>query len=327
MNHQIVTDPSIWDNFIQNNLGHPLQLWGWGELKAAHGWQVHRTFISDKDKTIGAAQVLVKPLPSPFKSLCYIPRGPVIVDKHQDKILSSIADFARSMRSTLVKIEPAWDLAQPIPKGWRLTKNRILLSYTALLDLSQSEDDLLAAMSSKTRQYIRKSAKSVIVRRTDKPEDINKCLEIYADTARRANFDLHDESYYRDLLKFLGSSNYIYVAEVNRQIVAFLWLVSTAGTAFELYGGVSDLGQSTRANFILKWTAIQSAKSGGVRTYDMNGLLNDGVSSFKLGFTGSLETNFIGSLDYPLSPAYHAWNTLLPAAKSTVRRFKRIIKK
>ena len=28
-----ITDKNEWDGFININGGHPLQLWGWGELK------------------------------------------------------------------------------------------------------------------------------------------------------------------------------------------------------------------------------------------------------------------------------------------------------
>ena len=37
----------LWDEIIHDLDGHPLQLWGWGELKATHGWSAHRVLFTD----------------------------------------------------------------------------------------------------------------------------------------------------------------------------------------------------------------------------------------------------------------------------------------
>ena len=38
-------DQAEWDEYVIDNGGHPLQLWGWGEVKASHGWKVERVFV------------------------------------------------------------------------------------------------------------------------------------------------------------------------------------------------------------------------------------------------------------------------------------------
>ena len=60
-------------------------------------------------------------------------------------------------------------------------------------------------------------------------------------------------------------------------MVAFLWFAQSNYTSFELYGGVTETGQKVRANYILKWTAMLEMKKRGVKRYDFNGLLNDGI--------------------------------------------------
>ena len=74
---QLCNDKTTWDEYIVDNDGHPMQLWGWGEVKANHGWNATRLFIIDGESTIGAAQILTRPLPSILKGISYIPRGPV----------------------------------------------------------------------------------------------------------------------------------------------------------------------------------------------------------------------------------------------------------
>lgn len=94
---QVCENREEWDNYVIENDGHPLQLWGWGETKAAHGWYVERLFGLDLDKKpVGAAQVLVKRLPWPFKALAYIPRGPVVGVDHTVDFLEALTNYAKT---------------------------------------------------------------------------------------------------------------------------------------------------------------------------------------------------------------------------------------
>ena len=126
-----------------------------------------------------------------------------------------------------------------------------------------------------------------------------------------------------DVLKELKEASPVYVAEYEGEIVSFLWIAVSQSTAFELYGGVTDTGQSVRANYCLKWQAIRDLKAKGISEYDLNGLLNDGISSFKLGFSDGEETMLAGTFDKPLSPLYTVWRYALPIAKKVARVVKR----
>lgn len=72
---EICDQQEVWDDEVLSREGHPLQLWGWGETKAAHNWRVTRVFVKDDEKIIGAAQLLIRTLPKPFNALVYIPKG------------------------------------------------------------------------------------------------------------------------------------------------------------------------------------------------------------------------------------------------------------
>ena len=77
-------------------------------------------------------------------------------------------------------------------------------------------------------------------------------------------------------------------------------------------------GQRLRANYALKWHAIQAMKALGVSRYDLGGLINDGVTNFKTGFA-SHETLLAGSFDKSLSPLFPVVSAGLPIAKKLVR--------
>lgn len=308
-------DPAEWDELVRSHGGHPLQLWGWGELKSAHNWQAQRYVIEEQGRVAGGAQVLRRATPGPFRSLYYVPRGPV---GEFSRVLPELTEALKAAApATHVSIEPH---AENLPylQGWKKVPKAILLPRTIILDLKKTDDELLGVMSKKTRQYIRKSAKDGVQVRLAASDEIPACLDIYRDTAKRADFALHDDRYYLDLHQHMGEASAIYVAEYDDQIVAFLWLVFTPQVAFELYGGVTDEGQRTRANYTLKWETIKAMRAKGIAEYDMNGLLNDGVSGFKQGFANH-ETMLAGTYDYPLSPWYGPWHTVFPLAKKAMQ--------
>lgn len=311
-----------WDEYILEYNGHPLQLWAWGEVKAAHNWRVERVFIHQEETIVGAAQLLIRPLPKPFNALVYVPRGPVVDEAHRVAVLTAIADHVKTSHGAVtVTIEPDWEGEFQVA-GWRQSKNTILIPRTLILDLRKTEDELQSAMVKKTRQYIRKSAKEPIeIRQVKNREELDACLAIYKQTSARAGFAVHGDQYYYDVFDQYGEHSPVYAAFKDGRPIAFLWLAVSRTVAFELYGGMNDEGQQLRANYALKWQVIQAMRERGIVRYDFNGLLNDGVSTFKQGFADH-ENMLVGTYDKPLSPLYSAWTYGLPLAKKIIRKIK-----
>ena len=368
-----ITDRKEWNDFINEHGGHPLQLWGWGELKSqSPSWKVKRVFLKngeekyidrkkkDHSDIVAAAQILVRKLPFPLRNFAYIPRGALVISKkpiERARISREIALWASKNikpKPVCLTMEPDWNNGDfELSNGWRRSKNTILIPRTLVLDLTQNEDELLAKMSKKTRQYIRKSGGEVKVRQLKTEEEIDRVLEIYTETAKRAGFAIHSKDYYYKLYQKMGENSPIFGAFIekeqgdsskneednfesghktpderiaeklkNQEMVAFLWFVQSDSVAFELYGGMTEAGQKARANYILKWIAIIEMKNRGVKRYDFNGLLNDGISKFKAGFANH-EDLLVGTLDFPISKSYFIWSSFLPTAKKIVRKFKK----
>ena len=322
-------DREEWDEYVLENNGHPLQLWGWGQVKAGHGWKADRLFAydsSDPDRIVAAAQVLTRRLPYPLKAFSYVPRGPVGIDESnqesKEEFLDLIAEFSKREHSSVaISIEPA-SKEFTVPLGWNRAQNSILPSETVALDLTLPESQLLADMAKKTRQYIRKSAaEAVTIKRVQKPDEIKKILAIYHDTSKRAGFNLHSDQYYYDVARSLEDNSLIYATYEGDEPIAFLWLAISAHTAFELYGGVNERGQELRVNYALKWHAIRKLKEWGLENYDFGGLISGGVSVFKQGWSET-PTHLAGTFDKPLSPFYMMWTKWLPTAKKLVRAVK-----
>lgn len=319
---QKCVDREQWDDYVLENSGHPLQLWGWGQVKAGHGWVADRFFLyDDTDTIVSAAQVLTRKLPLPFKAFSYIPRGPV-GESSTDFLQKLAVNVKREYKSLALSVEPD-SLQFDAPAGWQKGSNSVLPAGTIALDLTKNESDLLTDMAKKTRQYIRKSAaEAVTIKQVHTKAELEEVLKIYYQTAHRAKFNLHDQQYYLDVFTNMADNTLVYATYEGDTPIAFLWLALSESTAFELYGGVNERGQELRVNYALKWHAIRKAKEWGLKTYDFGGLISGGVSVFKQGWA-SEETHFAGTFDKPLSPLYGLWSKGLPAAKKIVRKLKR----
>lgn len=323
---QRCADAEQWDEYVLEHGGHPLQLWGWGQVKGGHGWFPERVFAIDPDqddKIVGAAQVLIRKLPVPFRSLAYVPRGPIVENEFQNDFLEAIATLAkRDHGSVAISVEPN-ALTFEKPDGWVKSTNRILSPETILLDISSSESELLADMAKKTRQYIRKSAaEGIEIRQVRSREALKECMEIYHQTADRAKFNLHADQYYYDVYNQMNDFSPVFAAYQDGVPIAFLWMAISETTAYELYGGMNEEGQRLRANYALKWHVIRKVKEWGLSQYDFGGLVVGGVSVFKQGWAEH-ETTFAGTYDKPLSPLYGVWTKGLPKAKAVLQRLRR----
>ncbi len=335
-----VRDRSEWDQEVESLGGHPLQLWGWGEVKRHGSWRPRRLRVAGADGAVlGLAQVLVRPLPAQFKALSYVPRGPVVVGdatgetdpQVRTAVLRGVVDWCRAeVGGVGITLEPDWPAETGLDiDGGRPAANHMLIPQTLILDLRRSTDELMAAMSKSTRYYVRKSQRDALeYRAVSTDAELAACLDIYRTTAERAGFGIHDDDYYRLVRTELGEHSPVFAAFAQStddgphdRPVAFVWLAASGRTAFELYAGMDEDGAKQRANYGLKWCAITTMRDRGVTRYDMNGLLNDGISAFKRGFSGH-EDALVGSVDVPFSMWYGAWNKGLPTAKRIMRRVR-----
>ena len=315
-----------WNKIVEQQGGHPLQLWEWGELKATHGpWTPRRLVIEKSGEFIGGVQILVRSLPKPLSRLFYVPRGPFCDENNREKVLIELSTWAKKQGGVVLKVEPDWTDNNFHVKNWHKSKNQTLIPRTVTLHLQgKTNDELMSELRRQTRYSVRKSNKSNVVIRKVSPKtkqgraDIDSIIKIYRETAQRSNFNLHNEEYYQDLARRMNANCRIYLAEKDGDTLAFTWTVRTQTTEFWLYGGANVEGLRTEANYALNWFAITEAAKDGVETYDLNGLLNDGISTFKSGF--GKEAHWVGTWDFPLSPLYSVWEKILPIAKKAIQK-------
>lgn len=327
---QTVTDAAAWNALIAHLTdAYPLQTWEWGEIKRPAGWFPHRIALLNEDGSPrAAAQVLTRSVPQLPLSMLYIPRGPIVDPVDTDglqALMQAIRAYGKTQGAIFCKIDPPWlagthhSLAA---LDFQPSNEKVQVTDTYTIDLTQSEEQILAAMRPKTRQYIRKGEREgIIIEHDTTGKYLDACYQMYHETAQRAQFDLHSAGYYHTIFTtYPADLQYLYVALLNDVPVSFLWMAGFGRFAVELYGGISEQGQQTKANFVMKWQAIQAMKAHGYEIYDLNGRVNEGIGQFKEGF-GPESISWIGPFDQVYRPMlYHAWTRALPFARTLLAR-------
>lgn len=168
--------------------------------------------------------------------------------------------------------------------------------WTAVIDLTKSEAEILAAMKPKGRYNIKVARKKwVDVREyeaTDK--NIDKFYSLLEETTERNNFAQNSKKYFKKFLKKVDWAK-LYLAKSNSDVVAG-WIFVQRWDAFIYYYGASTSNPNYRSimsPYLLQMTAILDAKNAGARIYDFlwvakpsaKGVKLSGVTDFKMKLT------------------------------------------
>ena len=325
---------AAWDAFVEaNDLGSYLQLSGWSTVKAVNGWSVRRLLADGA----GAQVLLRRPGPVPW-AFAYAPRGPVLDTwdaAHVDRF-SSLARAALrgGTRTSHLRIDPeiergvgrdAGDAATAALRaaGWTPAPPIQPVS-TRVIDLTADEDALWGDLRKKWRQYVNK-ARSGGVRIVDGDGDrLDEFYRIYRETADRAGFLIRAQSAYRDVWEAYAPADrarLLFAELADGTPVATLFLVRAGSRVVEPYGGMTQAGADSRANYLLKWEAIRSSKEAGATSYDLWGLAHSGIAHFKTGF-GGREVQYIGAWDLVLDPLGRRTYSLAQGARVRVERLR-----
>lgn len=231
----------------------------------------------------------------------------------------------------------------------KVKKNKVDIQPpdTTQVDLTASEDEILARMHQKWRYNIRLSErKGVVIHRylgndINLSEKIDKFYELTKITNARDGNASHAKEYYADLIKSSAEEVAagkdvpvisLYIAEHEGEEIASIMTLFSHDEAIYLYGASSNNKRNLMPNHLLQWTAMKDAKAYGSKVYDMYGMPPEGKDEnhpmhglymFKANFGGK-NIHRTGSWDVPLKAVYGLYS-----AAEKLRAFwhKKVIKK
>ncbi len=200
---------------------------------------------------------------------------------------------------------------------------KFLTPHTRVLDLTLTEDELLAQMHEKWRYNIRLAGKrGVIVERVDATsENIDIWMRLLADTLTRDGFSGNSRSYYETFLYNLAKTDqwWLYFAWFEGRVIAGGIYVFTLTRAIYYYGASSSSPDDRKqmAPYLLQWTAICIAKNKQIPIYDFLGIADPSDPSDSLRWVTEFKEKFGWNIEilpskilYSLSWKYRGFLTL-----------------
>ncbi len=311
------TEKTAYDRLVAGAAsGSFLQSWDWGEWQKALGRQVARYFLqTEKENPAGAVQLVRMPLPL-GRHYWYAPYGPVIGPEYLPAFAAEIKN--QYPEALFVRIEPKTALGgKPEALAWRKTKN-IQPGKTLVLDLNQTEAELLAHMHPKTRYNIRLAFKHGVEVQKDLAITpghglyYKEAVGLIVETAKRQGYKGHGQKYYENMVDFFARKNppthsvslSIYKALYHSRLLASAIMLDFGPTRTYLFGGSAEEDKQVMAPYALHWQAVMDAKAKGLETYDFWGLETAagkaaGFARFKSGFGGQTR-EYAGAYDLPV---------------------------
>jgi peptidoglycan pentaglycine glycine transferase (the first glycine) len=349
---ETITDHQTWnDNLRLLPNAHILQTWEWGEFKReTTGWVPLRLAFKRGDSIVAMASVGIRRV-GPLKVM-YIPKGPALAYNDSAltaEVLDYLQQLARQQFAVWLKIDPDVIAATGVPnepdnspdptgqsiismlqtRGWRFSADQVQFRNTITIDLTRTEDELLAAMSQNTRRKVRTAEKKGVTVRAGRTDDLPILYDLYRATGERDHFLTRPAAYYEHEWRYLMDAGLAHplIAEVDGQPIAHVILFHFGRKCWYFYGASSNTERERMPNYLLQWEAMRWAKAQGYTVYDMWGAPDDftesdsmwGVYEFKRGFRGTV-TRHIGAWDYaPYPPLYTAYTQLWPRVLGWLR--------
>jgi peptidoglycan pentaglycine glycine transferase (the first glycine) len=323
-----IDDASRWDEFVLARAEYSItHSFAWGELKSSFGWRPRRLILYGNGSPRAGAQVLSRPIPLVGGELWYAPRGFLVDYGDADglrELTTALRELGQTSGAVVVKLEPMTrpgaDLSNLEALDYVRRGRGVQPQRTLYLELTRSEDELLAAMDRRTRYNVNLAArKGVTVRPSRSATDLEVFYGLLEKTTERKHFLVHNLPYYEKVLELLGPAGTLLVAEYDGEALAASFVLAFGRYAYYAHAASSSVRRELKAANKIVWEAIRWAKNEGYEIFDFWGIPRDpspdnplyGVYTFKKGFGGEI-VEFAPPYDLPLKPVkYRILNVAL----------------
>lgn len=186
-----------------------------------------------------------------------------------------------------------------------------------ILDISPSEEELLANMHKKLRYNIRYGEKKgVTVYKAETDNDYEIFFKLLSETADRQKYYNHLNQYYKTVWKMFKEKGMaeILIAKYQDEPLAAWMLFFKGNVMYYPYGASSNKHRNLQASSYISWEAIKLGKEKGCKIFDMWGAADDlenktdsysGFTIFKMRYGGKHVTH-MDSYDFVVNDAMYS---------------------
>lgn len=307
-----------WEKLVAENPASGfMQSFFWARFNNLLGWPTYKIGVFDGKKLVGGAMV------GKFKTdnnhnYLYIPEGPVIPYSASEAggffdgliaEIDKIADLRGESLTSHLRIDARLTALPAFFKRFQKALINLEPLRTLMIDLSLSEEQILAQMKPKGRYNVKIAQRyGLKVISTDLRSGLSDFLKFYRETVDRKQFKGKGEKYFTDLVTAIDNpvNAKIFFVKDQNEILAAALVIFYGGMAKFLFGASSGSHRERMAPYLLHWGIICFAKKMGFQKYDFYGIVPDendlehswwGFTAFKKKFGGD-EVKYIGSYDF-----------------------------
>lgn len=265
------------------------QHWGYGAACVRLGSRVLRAEIRDAGETVALAQFTHRAFFGRLHA-AVCTRGPVWVRAERSQRIEAYRALKRTMplpwpKGAFFTPDTA---AEDEPGGAGL--RRVMSAYaTAVLDLTLSEDRLMAAMDQKWRNRLRAAGRAGLAVAAG-PGRYDWLLRAEAAQQRARGYQALPlallPAWQAD-----GGALRLFTARLGGEVVAaMLFVIHGTGALYQI-GWANDAGKAANAHNLLLWEAARGLARDGVAALDLGGVNTEegaGIARFKLGSGAAL---------------------------------------
>ena len=327
---------NVWDDFVK---AHPeanfLQSWDIYEFHRSRGKQVMRRLAYDGGKIVGAYAGVVET--AKRGKYMAIAGGPIL-DWNNQKLVKAVFDDIRQQGMdtgcVFVRVRPQLELSDASLKlmtdlGLKRAPMYLSVEFAGVLDLSKSEEEILAGASQGFRRKLRKAAKNDIeITAETNDEAIREFCRLEKLHAERQKYVAFSSSFLTKQFEAFRENDevIIYTAKKDGETLAQNFMIFYGPEASYHYGVSSELGTRYSAAPLLHIEAMKEARKRGCIRYNLWGIVEPdetshrfyGVSEFKRSF-GCEELRYTPAHDMILKPAKYQLTKLVETARKKKR--------
>ena len=323
-----VENQTEWDKFVTS---HPdanfLQSWDFYEFYQSRGFDIVRRGIYDEnDQLVGVYAGEVEPAK---RGRHLAVAGGPIFDWTNPEVKKLIFDDmelqAKKLKCTFVRVRPQLQNTPENAKtfqqlGFRKAPMYLSVEFAGILNLENSEEEILKNMRQRLRRALRKAEKNQItIEKTSDPKAIHDFYQIELQTAKRHDFYAFSEDFLTKQFAAFAKNDeaVLYIAKLDGEILAENFMIFYGNEASYHYGVSSELGTKYSGAPLLHMEAMRDARKRGIKRYNFWGIVDEndtkhrfyGVSVFKRGF-GVEELKYLEARDLVLDKISYYTKTL-----------------
>ncbi|OGG10347.1 hypothetical protein A3A59_04540 [Candidatus Gottesmanbacteria bacterium RIFCSPLOWO2_01_FULL_42_10] len=305
-----------WDGFIlKNNPWSFFQSTTWIKLQEKLGVSVWHLGLFNKQKMIGLVAVYV--IRAKRGTFLHVRHGPVFTSSTNIEnwkiLIAKLKEIASQEKAWFIRFSP---MIVETPTLRNLFQKLGMFPSPIhamdaeicwVLDITKTEEELLAEMRKTTRYLIRQAQKMGV--EVDKTNGLADFQKLYIQTYERHGFVPYAGIGEEFDLFFQNNNAVSFVAKHDGLPIAAAIILFFGD--FAIYHHGASIPSKIPGSYLLQWMAIKEAKKRGKKLYNFWGIAPpdkpnhpwSGITLFKQGF-GGREVRFGHVQDLPLSPFY-----------------------